>query len=70
MSNRINGTVKWFSEQKGYGFISNDDDNDYFAHISEIKDTNVKTLGAGEEVSFETEESLKGTKAINIELVK
>jgi CspA family cold shock protein len=60
------GTVKWFSESKGYGFITNDEGGDVFAHYSEITGQGYKTLVEGEKVSFEIVESDKGPKAANI----
>jgi CspA family cold shock protein len=60
------GTVKWFSESKGYGFITNDEGGDVFAHYSEITGQGYKTLVEGEKVSFEIAESDKGPKAANI----
>ena len=67
MSNRINGTVKWFSGQKGYGFISDDNDADYFAHHTELPlDANPKQ---GDKVTFIPMEGAKGTKATEVKIV-
>ncbi len=60
------GTVKWFNESKGFGFISGEDGNDYFVHYSSIQDNGFKSLAEGEPVSFETEKGPKGPKAINV----
>ena len=60
------GTVKWFNESKGYGFISRDDGGDVFAHYSAIDGNGFKTLSEGDMVSFEVVEGDKGPKAINI----
>ena len=63
-----NGTVKWFNESKGFGFITQDDGGaDVFAHYSEIKGEGFKTLAEGDVVPFEVVEGDKGPKAINIE---
>ncbi len=63
-----NGTVKWFNESKGFGFITQDDGgSDVFAHYSEIKGEGFKTLAEGDVVTFEVVEGDKGPKAINIE---
>ena len=65
---RINGTVKWFSSEKGYGFITDEDSNDYFAHASEIQTDAEKTLNNGDEVTFESIEGTKGSKATKIKI--
>jgi len=63
-----NGTVKWFSNSKGYGFISPEDGgNDVFAHFSAIEMDGYKTLKQGQEVSFELKEGPKGPQAHNIQ---
>lgn len=61
-----NGTVKWFNESKGYGFISTEDGSDVFVHYSSIQGNGYKTLAEGDAVSFDIEESPKGRKAINV----
>jgi len=62
------GTVKWFNESKGFGFITQDDGGaDVFAHYSEIKGDGFKTLIEGDAVSFDVVEGDKGPKATNIE---
>ncbi len=64
------GTVKWFNESKGFGFITQDDGGaDVFAHYSEIKGDGFKTLGEGDAVSYEVVEGDKGPKAVNIEKI-
>ena len=60
------GTVKWFNESKGYGFITSDEGGDVFAHFSSIKADGFKTLAEGERVSFDVEQGDKGPKAVNI----
>jgi CspA family cold shock protein len=60
------GTVKWFSESKGFGFISREDGGDVFVHYSSIQNNGYRTLAEGDRVSFEIEEGSKGPKAINV----
>jgi len=63
----IKGTVKWFNEQKGYGFITPDDGGeDCFVHFSAIKSDGFKTLQEGDKVEFEIAEGEKGAKAANV----
>ncbi len=61
-----NGTVKWFNESKGFGFITQDNGPDVFAHYSEISGNGFKTLAEGDDVSFDVVEGDKGPKATNI----
>ena len=61
-----NGKVKWFSNQKGYGFIQKDDGNDIFVHFSAIQTEGFKTLAQGQEVVFEISEGPKGPQAANV----
>jgi len=65
----LKGTVKWFNDDKGFGFIVAEDGNDYFAHFSQIKKEGFKTLQEGAEVTFEITQSDKGPQASNIETV-
>jgi len=65
------GTVKWFNNAKGYGFIlPEDDDSDVFAHYSAIEMDGYKTLKAGQRVDFELVDGDKGKHAANISLSK
>ena len=61
------GTVKWFNESKGFGFIQQDDGNDVFVHYSAIQGNGFKTLAEGDRVSFEVVEGQKGPAAQNVE---
>ncbi len=60
------GTVKWFNESKGFGFITQDNCTDVFAHYSAISGDGFKTLDEGQEVSFDVVDGEKGPKAENI----
>lgn len=60
------GTVKWFNEAKGYGFIQQEGGSDIFVHYSAIKGDGYKTLVEGQKVEFEIAEGEKGPKAINV----
>ena len=60
------GTVKWFSERKGYGFIEQDDGGDIFVHHSAISMSGFRTLNAGDRVSFDVGEGNKGPAAENV----
>ncbi|MBN2654136.1 MAG: cold-shock protein [Nitrospirae bacterium] len=60
------GTVKWFNESKGFGFITCEDGSDVFAHYSSIQSNGFKSLAEGDRVSFDTEKGSKGPKAVNI----
>ena len=62
-----NGTVKWFDETKGYGFITGEDGNDIFVHYSSIQGSGFKSIAEGDSVSYEVEQGDKGPKAINVE---
>ena len=60
------GTVKWFNNQKGYGFISDADGNDVFVHYTGLNMEGYKTLEEGQEVEFDVTEGAKGPHAINV----
>ena len=60
------GTVKWFNESKGFGFLTSDDGTDVFAHYSAIQGDGFKSLAEGEKVSFDVVDGDKGPKAENI----
>jgi cold shock protein len=60
------GTVKWFNETKGYGFITKEDGEDVFVHYSEIQSNSFKTLAEGQDVTFEVADGPRGPKAVNV----
>ena len=60
------GTVRWFNDSKGHGFITQPEGNDVFVHFSEIRGEGFRTLTEGEEVEFELMESEKGCQASNV----
>ena len=64
-----NGTVKWFNEQKGYGFITQEDGPDVFVHYSGINSSGFKTLKEGDKVTFDIEQGKKGPAAVNVTVV-
>ncbi len=63
------GTVKWFNDTKGYGFITSDDGTDAFVHYGDIEGDGFKTLAEGDNVEFEMGEGPKGPKALNVRRV-
>ena len=65
----MNGTVKWFNAEKGFGFITGEDGNDVFAHFSQINVDGFKTLEEGQKVTFDVAEGPKGPQAENINLI-
>ena len=60
------GTVKWFSDKKGYGFIEQEEGGDVFVHFSAIQAEGFKTLSEGDRVTFDIEEDARGLKATNV----
>ena len=70
MSERIQGTVKWFNGEKGYGFISQENGPDIFAHYSEIQDTGFRSLNEGDRVEFQVTQGQKGLQASTIKMVE
>lgn len=66
MSDRVVGTVKWFSSSKGYGFISQEGGSDVFVHFSAIQTEGYRTLDEGQKVEFSTEKGPKGLQAVQV----
>jgi CspA family cold shock protein len=62
----MKGTVKWFNDSKGYGFIASPRGEDVFVHFSAIQAEGFRTLSEGEQVEFEVQESDKGPQAANV----
>ncbi|MFW1762054.1 cold-shock protein [Acinetobacter calcoaceticus] len=65
-SNIMKGTVKWFNEAKGFGFIQPESGPDVFAHFSEIANSGFRTLAEGQHVEFSVAQGQKGPNAVNI----
>jgi len=63
------GTVKWFNDQKGFGFISAEDGNDYFVHHSSILGDGFKTLKEGANVKFDIEKTDRGPRAVQVSVI-
>ena len=63
------GTVKWFNEKKGYGFIEQDDGPDVFVHHTGINAPDFKSLREGDKVTFDIEQGPKGSRAVNVTVV-
>lgn len=66
---KASGTVKWFNEAKGYGFIAQDSGEDIFVHYSAIKGEGFRTLNEGDKVEFEIQQGDKGKHAANVEKI-
>ncbi|HFD39413.1 MAG TPA: cold-shock protein [Anaerolineae bacterium] len=66
MSERITGTVKWFNEAKGYGFIEREEGEDVFVHYSSIRGSGFRNLEEGQRVEFTVEQGRKGLQATDV----
>ena len=66
---KMTGTVKWFSDQKGFGFIAQEGGKDVFVHHSAIVADGFRTLAEGAKVSYESEEGPKGPAAASVETI-
>ena len=69
MSERENGTVKWFSNNKGYGFIEREDGPDVFVHFSAVQSDGYRSLEEGQRVEFTIEDGPKGPQAASVTLL-
>ena len=63
------GTVKWFSDDKGFGFIEREDGDDVFVHFSAVQGTGFKTLAEGAKVEFDITQGPKGSQAANVQII-
>lgn len=63
----LNGTVKWFNDKKGFGFITTEAGDDVFVHYSAIETDGFKTLAEGQKVTFELTEGARGQQAGNVQ---
>jgi len=61
-----NGSVKWFNDAKGFGFITTEEGNDVFVHFSAIQGDGFRSLAEGDAVSFDVEKGTKGLQAVNV----
>jgi cold shock protein len=64
------GTVKWFDEKKGYGFITMDEGKDVFVHYTAIQGSGFRKLAEGERVSFEVKQGTKGPQADQVQVIR
>ena len=62
----VKGTVKWFNDKKGFGFLSREDGDDVFVHHTSIQGDGFKTLSEGQQVEFEVQDGPKGPQEVNV----
>ena len=65
----MKGTVKWFNDKKGYGFIENEDGTDVFVHFSAIQSAGYKSLNEGQRVEYEVVDGPRGQQASNVHMI-
>ncbi len=65
----VKGTVKWFNEKKGFGFLAREDGDDVFVHYTAIESAGFKSLQEGQDVEFEVQDGPKGPQAVNVKAV-
>lgn len=70
MGDFVTGTVRWFNETKGYGFIAGPGDQDYFVHYSALKNAGIRNLAEQQKVKFEVVKTPRGYGAENVQIVK
>ena len=69
MSDRVTGTVKWFNDDKGFGFIEREGGEDVFVHFSSIRGDGFKSLSDGQQVEFTLGEGQKGPQALDVSMI-
>ena len=69
MSETVKGTVKWFNESRGFGFLAQPDGEDIFVHYTAIQGNGFRTLKEGQEVEFNIEQTAKGLQASNVTIL-
>ncbi|MEE9512777.1 MAG: cold shock domain-containing protein [Anaerolineales bacterium] len=69
MSERVQGTVKWFNDGKGYGFIEREDGDDVFVHYNSLQGEGFKSLQEGQRVEFTLEQGEKGPQAVDVAVI-
>ncbi len=70
MSERVQGTVKWFNDGKGYGFIEREEGDDVFVHYNSLQGEGFKSLKEGQRVEFTLEQGEKGPQAVDVAVVE
>ncbi len=70
MSERVQGTVKWFNDGKGYGFIEREDGDDVFVHYNSLQGEGFKSLKEGQRVEFTLEQGEKGPQAVDVAVIE